>query len=165
MSALPILPELRAATTAWRCVGTLSLTSAIRVAEQRHVVARVTSVETAHPHSILVEICGAAPSAVIVSVGARARERRSCSIREVGDSAYESVATVSCSQTQLSLSLTVGSVELSVPIVSGNDAALISHGWSEDSIGRSAELRVPGPALNVALHSLLSSVVDRSILI
>lgn len=138
----------------WRMLATVTLTEALNIASAAGVEAEIESREYAFAENITIEAIGSdAPETIIVSRddGPRIEAKRS---RQSDVATVEFRASISLSAVHIQLVLTSPVGNICLPLITGDRAAVVSHGWARTSVGRSAPMMVHGPALADALCRL-----------
>ncbi len=145
---------LRDPAAPWRMLATVTLTDALNIASAAGVEAALESRESGFDENIIIEASGSnAPETIIFSRedGPRIEAKRS---RQSNVATIEFRASISLTVVHINLVLSSPVGNICLPVITGDHAAVLSHGWAQNSAGRSAPMRVHGNALADALRRL-----------
>jgi len=116
------------------------------------------STELVTAFQVCAEVDVAVANSVVISTSDSTQVRAGCQLRRVDEEIIEATTTLWRNEIQLSLMLCTDAAVRMVPVISGNVAAVAEYGWSDQSIGRTAELRVQGEDLNTAFCACIAQL-------
>jgi len=151
-----IIPSLIAPDAPWRARSSVSLAEAWHVAAGYGVSAHVLSAEHRRSLPITLDIhAAAAPTFAVARAEGDASAVRAGASREIDDGVFEISVSISVPDVVFFLRLTSGEQHIDLPLMTGDRAAVIEHGFADASVGMLSEVRVKGEALANALNALV----------